>query len=362
MIGRWCEINNEKEVQNLQYGMDFRHPKYRREVFIRFYEFHLKYKAHPGAVYYIFPFLFEHENMTTEQKLWFTFINGCSQNVVTTWMIWKRFPNMQETNVHEISSYFRKHYAKFGWDVDRRYVKNQFEDALQSYYKIIGTRTQEEYFNAFLKQSPYENFDLLWDEVISKFHLFGRLATFSYLEYLRIAGLNIDCSQLFFYDITGSKSHRNGMCKVLGRDDLDWHLKNDVQYSLEVISWITKEAEILLNECKQRINHPDVSYFTLESTLCCYKSWHRPNRRYPNVYNDMFYDRIKVAENNWGQSLDIFWLARKSSLPRYLLREHNHKDVGVAPLKQNHYLRTGEVIMMNQDYDCFQNKYNEWTK
>lgn len=35
--------------------------------------------------------------------------------------------------------------------------------------------------------------------------------------------------------------------------------------------------------------------FTLESALCTYKSWHRPNRRYVNVYSDMLHGRIDEA-------------------------------------------------------------------
>src|SRR5208337_1209246 len=47
---------------DLQYGMDFRKPEYRREVFHRFYEFHLKYATHPGCIYFVFPFLFKKHN------------------------------------------------------------------------------------------------------------------------------------------------------------------------------------------------------------------------------------------------------------------------------------------------------------
>ena len=68
-IGRYCQINDEFEVSNLEYGMDFRLPKYRREVFLRFYEFHLQNNAHPGAVYYTFDYIFEKLNLTQEQKL-----------------------------------------------------------------------------------------------------------------------------------------------------------------------------------------------------------------------------------------------------------------------------------------------------
>ena len=80
-----------------------------------------------------------------------------------------------------------------------------------------------------------------------------------------------------------------------------------IKYDKETIKWITKEAELLFKEAKQRINHNDVSYFTFESTLCNYKSWHRPDRRYPNVYMDMFRDRIKYAETQHGNKFDLFW-------------------------------------------------------
>ena len=361
-IGRYCNINGIQEVKELKMGMDFRKHEFRREVFLRFYEFHLKYKAHAGAIYYVFPFIFEKYKMSLEQKLWFAFINGCSQNVVTTYMIWRKFPDIETLNLSELSNYFRSNYTKFGWDTDRRYVKNQFEDVVKNYINLLNGRTQFELFGPHISSyDKYKNFDDIWTFVINNFYLYGRLATFSYLEYLRLAGLNIDCSQLFLDDITGSKSHRNGLCKVLGRDDLDWY-KTPVNYTDEIINWLNKEAEILLNEAKERFPHEDVSYFTLETTLCCYKSWHRPNRRYPNVYNDMFYERIKVAENNWQNKSDfkLFWEARKQYLPHRLRLEDNPKDYGVHPTKQNHYLATGQVIMMDADWGCFENLYNNF--
>lgn len=360
-IGRWADINDRVEFKDLKYGMDFRKPQYRREVFLRFYEFHLKYNAHAGAVYYAFPFIFERHQMTQEQKLWFTFINGLSQNVVTTYLIWSSFPDLEKVNLSSLSDYFRSHYTKWGWDTDRRYVKNKFEEAVSSYIDLLGGRSQQEYFDQFTSSdNKYNNFDTLWDVVINDFHLFGRLATFSYLEYLRLADVHLDCSSLFLDDISGSKSHRNGLCKVLGRDDLDWYKENEVKYTPEIINWLNKEAALLLHETRSRIDHKDVSYFTLETTLCCYKSWHRPNRRYPNVYNDMFHDRIKVAEKNWGKPMNIFWEAREEFLPKHLRLECNAKDYGVSPNKQNHYLKTGQVIMMDREHTCFGNDYNDY--
>jgi hypothetical protein len=147
---------------------------------------------------------------------------------------------------------------------------------------------------------------------------------------------------------------------VLGRDDLDWYKNNNPEYTDDIIKWLNYEADLLLGEARNRIDHKDVSYFTLESTLCCYKSWHRPNRRYPNVYNDMFYYRIKTAEQNWGRSLPLFWSAREQYLPDYLRLECTPNDYGLKPLKMNFYRKTGQVIMMHNEWDCFGNDYNDY--
>lgn len=365
MIGRYSTLNNKEEIALLERGMDFRDPLVRREVFLRFYGFHLKYKAHPGAVYYSIPHLINHYSLDEEQKLWLCFINGCSQNIITTSLLFEEFPYPTSN----ISSWFRTHYAKLGWDTDRRYIKNKLEETISSYIDLLDGRSQVEYFNQFVgNDDPYSNFDVLWNEVLNNFKYFGRLASFSYLEYLRIAGLNIDCSNLFLDDISGSKSHRNGLCKVLGRDDLDWYdalNPNFGGYSTDVIDWLKVEGELLLDDAKKRYSgqtfYNDISYFTLESTLCCYKSWHRPNRRYPNVYNDMFFERICYAERMWKGQKDfsVFWDMRKEHLPSNLRLEDNKKDPGLDKIKQNHYLKTGQVIMMDGEYSEFVNDFND---
>lgn len=369
MIGRYTTLNNQSEITELKEGLDFREPKYRREVFLNFYGFHLKYKAHPGAVYYTMPYISDVLNYTQEQKLWMAFINGCGQNIVTTKIILDEFPDLTTYNHKDFNKWFREHYTKLGWDTDRRYIKNKLEDVIEHYIKELDGRTQLEYFEGVMgTKDPHINFENLWQNVMTNFYTFGRLATFSYLEYLRIVGLNIDCNSLFIEDIDGSKSHRNGLCKVLGRDDLDWHTKSNPDfkgYTKEQLNWLKEEGESLLNDAKEKFKdepfYNDISYFTLESTLCCYKSWHRPNRRYPNVYNDMFYGRIISAENKWNGEKDfnIFWDARKKYLPTKLRLEDNWQDCGLKPEKQNHYLTTGEVIMMDDEYPYYQNQFNK---
>ena len=361
---RFCDIKGIAEQTDLVPGLDFRLPQYRREVFLRFYEFHLKYQGHAGAVYYAIPHIFKELDLDPEEQLWFTFINGCSQNVLTTYLIFEKFPSLKNLDIKEFSTWYRTNYLKLGWDTDRRYIKNIFEDCIIKYKEVLRGRSQEDLFKELCStDDKYENFRRTWDFVINNFYTFGRLATFSYLEYLKIAGLHLDCDTLFLSNISGSKSHRNGLCKVLGRDDLDWW-KNEVNYADDTIAWLQSEGMKLLAEAEARFPHKDLSYFTLETTLCCYKSWHRPNRRYPNVYNDMFHDRIRYAEKKWRSKnkFQIFWDSREEVLPAYLRLESTPADPGFGKVKQNHYRTTGQVIMMDREWDDFTNDLNDYIR
>ncbi len=361
-IGRFCQLADIPEVSDLEVGMDFRLPQYRREVFMLFYEFHLKYRSHPGGVYYLMPYLAKQLGWNTEDKLWFAFINGCTQHPPTSLIIFRRFPTPHE-DIQRLSSWFNLNWNNLGWDTDRRYQKKQFVDCVVDYQRGLSPLLVKA-FVPFTQQELFHEMDFqtLWKLVREKFLSFGRLSTFSYLEYLRIMGLNFDCDDLFLEDMSGSKSHRNGLAKVLGRDDLDWHGDNVVKYTPQQIDWLKQEAALLLQEAKDRLwEHEfqrDISYFTLESAFCTYKSWHRKNRRYPNVYNDMLYLRLKETERKWPEEdLSIFWQARAATLPSHLLVEDSGRSIDrLDPEKQNHYRLTGQVVNMQEDWACFQNE------
>jgi hypothetical protein len=364
-IGRYCQLEHDTEVNCLEAGMDFRHPRYRREVFLRFYEFHLKYRSHPGAVYYVFPYLFEQFKMTPEQRLWFAFINGNTQHPVTSLRIWQAFPDFKKVNQAKLTTWFNARYETLAFDTDRRYHRKEFLTSVSCYQNLVGRNTQEDYFLGLGGQTEEERFRAAWPVVSKQFWSFGRLSSFSYLEYLRLAGLPLDCGQLFLEDMSGSKSHRNGLAKVLGRDDLDWHRSTgfDGKYAPGQVDWLREEAAALRKEARRRMARKpyvrDVGYFTLESALCTYKSWHRPNRRYPNCYNDMFFNRIKQAP---AAEQQVFWAARRAALPAYLRLEDTPGDPGLSPRKQNWHRETGQVIMMDKDWPCFKNDFNKGEK
>jgi hypothetical protein len=339
-------------------GSDFRLAQYREEVFQRFFSFHLKYKSNPGCVYYLMPDLAKHNNWDAEQQAWFAFINGNTQNPITSWLIMQRAPTINQFD--KAIEFWNKEYSRLSWDTDRRYNKKSFDAAITDYVSKTKMRQVDWW-------SKPQSWGGMWEQV-SSLHTFGRLSTWSYIEYGYIMGLHKqDADSLMLNDISGSRSHRNGLAIVLGHEQYDWHKSNpdfDGNYSPDLITKLEAAGASLLAEMKERAKgkewEHDVSYFTLESTLCTYKSWHRPNRRYPNVYNDMMSNRIKKAEAVWGKAeTKVFWEAREWALPEHLRIEDNPEDLGLHPVKQNHYLTTGEVIMMSVEYPKYHNTYKE---
>jgi hypothetical protein len=73
---------------------------------------------------------------------------------------------------------------------------------------------------------------------------------------------------------------------------------------------------------------------------------------------DMFHDRIVYAQSEWGMEFDLFWQMRKDCLPKHLRLEDNPNDPGVNKSKQNHYRKTGQVIMMEKEWNCFENDFS----
>lgn len=372
MVGRWNDImihpDDNREVKALDSTMDFRDVRYRREVFLRFYQFHLALRAHPGCVYYLMPYLFGEPGAgDLEDKLWFAFINGNTQNPVTSTVIFREFPKVprSEYALRCLTDWFNAEWARLPFDTDRRYQKKEFPRSVETYSRWLAGESQGNAFGrTMMDADPTVNFDATWKLIQSDaFWGFGRLGTWSYMEYLFIMGLPLEPSSMMLTDMSGSKSHRNGLAKVLGRDDLDWLKGGPFQgkYSKEVLAWMESEADALLEQMRARCHgqpyERHVSRFTLESAFCTFKGWFRPNRRYPNVYNDMLRDRIKQVEAlRPGEDFGVFWEARRQCLPAWARVEDDPTDPGLARPKQNHFRETGKIPMMGNMWSVFKHE------
>ena len=337
--------------------VDHRLPEHRREDFINFYLWHTRYGAHPGGVYFLIPYLRDAFGWTDEELFWFCFLNGNTQNPLTSYLMWRVGPTPSHSEA--LVDFYQSNYAALAFDTDRRHHKPHLPQAIAGYRAMIGDTPQRKFWD----DAAAAGFTGLW-KVGSSIPFFGRLSTWSYMDYLHIAGVGVNCDTLMLDDRDGSKSHRNGIAKVSGNDDLDWHASNpsfDGNYTPDTLAYLDGYARLLLYDAQARAKgtayERDVNLLTLESGLCTYKSWYR-RRRYPGVYMDMMYDRIKHAEKHWPEvDFSVFWQARADRLPAHLRLEDKPGDPGVKPVKQSWFAETGQVIEMQHEYPQYANEF-----
>lgn len=372
MIQTYCEMNNVSEVNELNDSMDFRDPRYRREVFIRLYGFHTSLGIQPGLVYLYLPKLAEIEHWDIEQRLWAAFLEGCTENPCTVYYIMKHIPRLPISSVR-MKIFERWHAANWRnlcYDIDTRYNKGYLVEQTQSYIDALQGGSQQDYFTRGYSENKKAWFDDIWGRA-TKLYKFGRLTTWSYLEFVKIlSGYDYEYSSLLMRDLSGSKSHRNGLLKVMGRDDLEWWRKANngiTTHSKKLCDDLEIRGAELLQQLKERYGKQSwssaIGYETLESTLCCFKNCFR-GYRYPNIYTDMSYDRIRKAELITPDiSYDVFWDIRRKYLPKTLLREYQPNDTGLKPEKQEYFKNTGKLPMMSVYDNAFRCEWdNKLTK
>ena len=302
---------------------DYRLPENRREYFTQLYRMNLEHGVMPGLVYMLMPALVKKYNLDTEQRLWLAALNGNTQHILTSWRIFKEFPEVPNTKeeMGRFRDWFNTNWDTLRFDDDRKWQKKELPAFVFRYQNLVREAGSQE-------KLLTGRFSELWDKVRAHYLSFGRLATFSYLEYVQIMAAiegneyGAPCDNLFFEDKEGSRSHRNGMFFLLGMDNMvcDKRQPNshDGNYGdlKKMASWLTDKANEYLRSCG--IKHRDLGYFTFESNLCTTKNG-LFGRRHPGCYADMFFDRIKWYDDRGFESLTkVFKEFREDLLPEWL--------------------------------------------
>lgn len=322
---------------------DWRLPENRREGFQRLYSHHLRHRTHPGCVYYLLPAIADAYDLSEDQRAWLVWLTGNTQNVVTSMMLLEAAPT--PSLWRQAVSFWADNYELLEWDTDRRHQKSQFGPATHAL--MSDWRGADGWAGAGLI-----GWDAVWAYAVNQ-PFMGRLSAWSMTEYARIllgSETVPDASSFLLGDVSGSRSHRNGLAVIAGHDAWSW----EAPRALREVGLLRLEAlaEDLLAEARRRNpDNKDVSRLTMESALCTYKSHYKVNRRYPNVYNDMMYYRIRRAEARFDRHFDLLWEIRQRSLPRHLLLEQQPFDPGLRPEKQNHFRLTGEFPLLGYEWD-----------
>ena len=321
--------------------MDYRLKENRVSYFQALYAMNLEYKVHPGLVYLYMPALRDYYGWNDEQCLWFATINGHTQNPITSMRIMEAAPQIPEGDAEfrKLHAWFNEEWTRLSFDSDRNKQKKDTIAGFYSYAELVKEYGSQDRLWACTDYSE------LWKRANS-IKSFGRLSTFSYLEYVQIYGYGADCETLMFNDHSGSRSHRNGMFFLLGMDDyvFDKRQPNPHDGKYDDFEGICEQLEVKASKFIRHIQSerdlPNIGRFTFESCLCQFKNGFF-SRRYPGVYADMGWDRINWYDSRgMNKYTEVFKAIRAQYLPDWL-REECEKVVTPRDVKAGLFAVTG---------------------
>lgn len=295
---------------------DYRLPEHREKYFTELYQMNLEHKVMPGLVYLYLPELAAHYSWDEEQKLWFAFLNGLTQSPITTLRMFNQQPTVPtDRELLGFALWFNAQWATLHFDADRLKNKRNTLPGISSYLKLVAEfGTQQQLWTG--------SYPELWSRA-QRIYSMGRLSCFSYLEFVHIMGHGAKCTDLMLTDKEGSRSHRNGLLFLLGRDDLVWDKRanNGCAGKYGNFEQLCAEINAYAEHYLTTQPHPDAGNFTFESQCCQFKNGFF-GRRYPGVYADMAWDRIKwYDERKLSVLTQVFKDIREEHLPAWLREE-----------------------------------------
>ena len=318
--------------------MDYRLKENRREAFIRWYAWSLKYDDCDPAVW-LTNYLHKRYEHNDEQKLWFAWLYGNTYYAPTSWVLLNEFPDFELATVDRMEQWNSANYKRLRYQTDTKWNKGHLPAMFASYQKFIGDKTQRERLESYYGHTEEENFDALWRGIKDGLHKFGRYSTWFYLQHLKhTAGIRINPTSLMLDDFDGSRSHRNGLLYAIGQDDdLDRKLSAGDYARLE------SQAREILEETKSRFPElvEQVDFFTMETCLCSFKKIFRERHgRYLGYYLDRQAEEIMQCESDgwYGIDWDVLWQARNETIDFRL-----DNKLGINKERFKSFLNTGRL-------------------
>ena len=326
--------------------MDYRLEQNRREAFIRWYAWSMKYDDCDPAVW-VTNYLHKRYEHNDEERIWFAWLYGNTYQLPTAWVLKNEFPDFELATVDRIERWNTANYKRLRYQTDTKWNKGHLPSMFASYQKFIGDKTQREVMESYYGDTEEANFDNLWEVIKGSLHKFGRYSTWFYLQHLKhTAGIRISPTSLMLDDYDGSRSHRNGLLLALGRD-------NDMDRKLTAVEYANLESQAYEILCETEARFPDLSsqidFFTMETCLCSFKKIFRAKHgRYLGYYLDRQAEEIKMAEGDgwYGIDWNVLWQARDETIDLRL----DHKR-GIDKEKFTYFINSGKIENLEWMFD-----------
>ena len=308
---------------------------FRVETFIDWFGRSLEIEDCDSALF-MTNYFFDRFEYNTEQRLWITWIYGTTYYWPTAYVVWNEFPDMELVGIDRLSDWNNRNYDRLRYQTDTKWNKGHLAEQFASYKEFVGDRSQWSALTQGFVGDPVKDFYTLW-ETVNAWHKFGRYTSWFYIQTLKqCCNIPVDVDSLWLRDYSGSRSHRNGLCYAVGKDEwIDRKLDEQQINSLESI------AREMLEETKLKFPHvaDKADFFAMETCLCSFKKLFRVREgRYLGYYLDRQAEEIKKVEQDGWVGIDWkpMWDARNETLEKKYLTNKIEKS------KMSLFLETGK--------------------
>ena len=265
-------------------------------------------------------YFFDRFEYNNEQRLWLTWIYGTTYYWPTAYVVWNEFPDMELVGVDRLTDWNNTNYHRLRYQTDTKWNKGHLADQFISYKEFVGDRSQREALTHNFVGNPIKDFYSLWDTVNS-WHKFGRYTSWFYIQTLKqCCDIPVDVDSLWLHDYSGSRSHRNGLCYAVGKEE--WI---DQKLTALQIDHLESKGREMLEETKLRYPHvaDKADFFAMETALCSFKKlFRRKSGRYLGYYLDRQAEEIRKVEADVWEGIDWnpLWQARSETVDdKYLV-------------------------------------------
>jgi hypothetical protein len=313
----------------------------RKEAFVDWFGKSLEIEDCDSALF-MTNYFFDRFEYNTEQRLWLSWLYGTTYYWPTSYVVWNEFPDMELVGVDRLTEWNNENYKRLRYQTDTKWNKGHLPSQFISYKEFVGERTQREALTENFVGDPIKDFYSLWDTVNS-WHKFGRYSSWFYIQTLKqCCNIDVDVDSLWLHDYGGSRSHRNGLCYAVGKEE--WI---DQKLDQTQVDFLESEGRELLAEVKQKFPRAkeNADYFAMETALCSFKKLFRKrDGRYLGYYLDRQAEEIKKVErDNWsGIDWQPMWNARQEKIPVEYLTNAIDKS------RMELFLDTGDFDPQNQ--------------
>jgi hypothetical protein len=276
---------------------------------------------------YMTKYFFDRFEYNKEQRLWITWIYGTTYYWPTAYVVWNEFPDMELVGVDRLRDWNNTNYRRLRYQTDTKWNKGHLADQFVSYQRYVGERTQHDALTQGFVGDPVKDFYTVW-ETVNAFHKFGRYSSWFYIQTLKqCCDIPVDVDSLWLHDYSGSRSHRNGLCYALGKED--WV---DQKLDKDQIAFLESEAKEMLEETKLKYPHvaDKADFFAMETCLCSFKKlFRRKHGRYLGYYLDRQSEEIRKVERDGWDGIDWtpMWDARNETIDREWLKGRIDKEL-----------------------------------